>query len=101
MTTTSTSPVEPDRRSPNQEFAPPTYRRPLGIGRDTALQYAVLVGLALFVLAPIIPTLIQSVRSVPLYEDGGVFTLDGYKRLFTDAGFGTVVWNTFQFATLT
>jgi len=65
------------------------------------LHYAVLVGLALFVLAPIVPTLLQSVRSEPLYEDDGVFTLDGYVHLFTDAGFGQVVWNTALFATLT
>jgi iron(III) transport system permease protein len=101
MTTISTSTVQPDRRPPTEEFRPPRYRRPLGLGRDTAVHYAVLLGLALFVLAPIVPTLVQSIRSVPLYEDGGVFTLDGYVDLFTDAGFGRVVWNTFLFATLT
>ncbi len=99
--TTMTSPVEPRPTAPEPQFKPPRYRRPLGVGRDTAMYYAVLAVLALFVLAPIVPTLIQSVRSEPLYEDGGVFTLDGYQKLFSDAGFGGVVWNTFLFATLT
>ncbi|MDH2416101.1 iron ABC transporter permease [Nocardioides sp. CER19] len=57
--------------------------------------------LAIWVLAPVVPTLIQSIRSEPLYEDGGAFTLDGYRHLFTDAGFGRVIWNTALFATLT
>jgi iron(III) transport system permease protein len=99
--TTTTSPVEPRPVAAEPQLKPPRYRRPLGIGRDTAMYYAVLAVLALFVLAPIVPTLIQSVRSEPLYEDGGVFTLDGYQKLFSDAGFGGVVWNTFLFATLT
>ena len=52
-------------------------------------------------LAPIIPTLYQSVIDRPLYEDGGLFTLDGYRSLFTDAGFGEVIVNTLLFAGLT
>lgn len=99
---TITQPVasgQPD--TPGSEGRPPKYRRPLGIGRDTAVHYAVLLGLAVFVLAPILPTLLQSIRSEPLYEEGGVFTLDGYTSLFTDAGFGQVVVNTALFAGLT
>jgi iron(III) transport system permease protein len=100
--TTLAKPVEPPRQTPTRlEFRPPKYRRPLGIGRDTAVHYGVLGLLALFVLAPIVPTLIQSVRSEALFEDSGVFTLDGYRSLFADAGFGRVVWNTFLFASFT
>lgn len=99
---TMTKPVASGRPdSPGPQGRPPKYRRPLGIGRDTAVHYAVLLGLAVFVLAPIIPTLLQSIRSEPLYEHGGVFTLDGYTKLFTDAGFGQVVLNTSLFAALT
>ncbi|TYL51749.1 iron ABC transporter permease [Nocardioides sp. BGMRC 2183] len=101
MATMTRPAAEPQRTDSEPEFRPPKYRRPFGVGRDTVVQYAVLLVIALFVLAPIVPTLIQSVRSEPLYEDGGVFTLDGYVHLFTDAGFGTVVWNTLLFATLT
>ena len=69
---TLTKPVDsgpPPTPAPGPAGRPPKYRRPFGIGRDTAVHYAVLLGLAVFVLAPIIPTLIQSVRSEPLYED--------------------------------
>ncbi|WP_405646351.1 ABC transporter permease [Streptomyces sp. NBC_00019] len=84
-----------------ETFKPPRYRRPLGIGRDQAVQYAVLAFLAVLVLAPIVPTLYQSVRNRPLYEAGGAFTLSGYARLFTDAGFGEVALNTLLFAAMT
>ncbi|WP_416984975.1 ABC transporter permease [Streptomyces sp. T028] len=84
-----------------QEFRPPRYRRILGIGRDQVVQYAVLAILAVLVLAPIVPTLYQSIRNRPLYEAGGAFTLSGYSRLFTEAGFGEVALNTLLFATLT
>lgn len=76
----------------------PRYRRPLGVGRETWVQYATLAVLALLVLAPVVPTLYQSVLDRPLYEAGGVFTPGNYARLFTDAGFGRVVWNTALFA---
>jgi iron(III) transport system permease protein len=93
---------DPDGVAPTEQaFKSPKYRRPLGIGRDTAIYWVVLIVLAVFVLAPIVPTLLQSVRDRPLYEDGGIFTLDGYRSLFTDAGFGRVVWNTFLFAGMT
>ena len=66
---TITKPVASGRPdSPGPQGRSPKYRRPLGIGRDTAVHYAVLLGLAVFVLAPIIPTLIQSVRSEPLWS---------------------------------
>ncbi|MFJ8106538.1 ABC transporter permease [Streptomyces sp. NPDC096132] len=84
-----------------EAFRPPRYRRPFGIGRDQAVQYAVLAFLAVLVLAPIVPTLYQSVRNRPLYEAGGAFTLHGYVDLFTEAGFGEVALNTLLFATLT
>ncbi|WP_111766007.1 ABC transporter permease [Nakamurella deserti] len=79
----------------------PKYRRPMGMGRETWLFYGVLAVLAILVLAPVVPTLYQSVVDRPLYEAGGVFTGSNYGRLFTDAGFGTVVLNTALFAVLT
>ncbi|GAA0977604.1 iron ABC transporter permease [Acrocarpospora macrocephala] len=80
---------------------PPRYRRPLGLGRETWLQYGVLGLLALLVLAPIVPTLYQSFLDRPLYEAGGLLSADNYVRLFTEAGFGRVVLNTALFAGLT
>jgi iron(III) transport system permease protein len=83
------------------EMKAPRYRRPMGIGRDQLTMYGVLAVLALLVLAPVVPTLWQSVIDRPLYEDGGVLTLEGYRSLFTDAGFGEVILNTLMFAGLT
>lgn len=96
MTTLSTRPPETEV---SQE--PPTYRKPLGVGRETWLQYLVLGFLAVLVLAPIVPTLYQSFLDRPLYEAGGILTLDNYVALFRDAGFGEVIVNTVLFAVLT
>ena len=76
----------------------PRYRKVLGLGREVWLQYAVIIFLAILVLAPVVPTLYQSLLDRPLYEAGGVLSLDNYVRLFTDAGFGTVALNTAMFA---
>lgn len=76
----------------------PRYRKIFGLGRELWLQYAVIIFLALLVLAPVVPTLYQSLLDRPLYEAGGVLSLDNYGRLFTDAGFGKVVLNTAIFA---
>jgi iron(III) transport system permease protein len=84
-----------------EHFELPRYRRILGIDRSNLVFWAVLIILALFVLAPIVPTLIQALSDRPLYESGGVFTLDNYVRLFSEANFGEVVLNTLLFAGLT
>ena len=60
-----------------------------------------MIFLAILVLAPVVPTLYQSLLDRPLYEAGGVLSLDNYARLFTDAGFGKVALNTALFALLT
>lgn len=99
MATITTTPPASQDQPP--EMRAPRYRRPLGIGRDQLTMYGVLAVLAVLVLAPVVPTLWQSVIDRPLYEDGGVLTLDGYRALFTDAGFGEVIWNTLLFAGLT
>ncbi|MFF0156888.1 ABC transporter permease [Streptomyces sp. NPDC005263] len=79
----------------------PRYRRVLGRGREVWLHYAVIIVLALLVLAPIVPTLYQSLLDRPLYEAGGVLSLDNYVKLFTEAGFGRVALDTAYFAVLT
>ncbi len=100
MTTMTTPPDTPANQAPEQ-FEPPRYRRPFGIGRDQLAQYGVLAFLAILVLAPVVPTIYQSVIDRPLYEEGGLFTTEGYVALFTDAGFGEVIVNTLLFATMT
>jgi iron(III) transport system permease protein len=80
------------------DMTPPRYRRFLGVGRESWVHWLVLGFLALLVLAPIVPTLIQSFSDRPLYEAGGIFTADNYGRLFSDSGFGRVIVNTGLFA---
>lgn len=82
-------------------YQAPRYRRILGIDRNNALFWALLAGLALFVLAPVVPTLFQALRDRPLYQEGGVFTLENFVSLFTEADFGRVALNTILFAGLT
>lgn len=76
----------------------PKYPRVFGVGRDRVVQYAVFVVLAIFVIAPIVPILYQSFRDAPLYAANGLFTIDNYVHLFSDAGFGQVILNTAIFA---
>ena len=98
ITKTETPPVS---RPPAREFSAPRYRRILGADRSSIIFYAVIVILAVLVLAPVVPTLYQSIRDKPLYDAGGIFTLDNYVRLFTEANFGQVALNTVIFALLT
>jgi iron(III) transport system permease protein len=99
MTTTSPPPVVRGPVAEGQQA--PRYRKFLGMGRELWLQYAVVILLAILVLAPVVPTLYQSLLDRPLYEAGGVLSLDNYVRLFTEAGFGRVALNTVLFAGLT
>ena len=100
MTTLTDAPQKaPSDRS--QTLPAPKYLRIFGVGRDRVVQYAILIIVALFVIAPIAPILYQSIRSKPLYDATGAFTVDSYVKLFTEAGFGQVILNTAIFAVLT
>ncbi|WGW11468.1 iron ABC transporter permease [Saxibacter everestensis] len=83
------------------ELPAPRYHRLLGQGKATWIQYGVFVLTVLLVLAPLAPTVYQSLLDRALYADGKIFTPDNYVRLFTTAGFGKVVLNSLYFATLT
>jgi iron(III) transport system permease protein len=96
--TTLTDPARVPRSEHGPTLTEPRYRRPLGLPRERWMQYAVLAFLAALVLAPVVPTIYQSILDRPLYEVGGILTTDNYVRLFTDAGFGQVVLNTALFA---
>ncbi|MBI5161701.1 MAG: iron ABC transporter permease [Micrococcales bacterium] len=84
-----------------EQYPAPRYRRLLGADRSTWIYWATLVVLALLVLAPVVPTLVQARSDRPLYEAGGVFTLTNFVRLFTEANFGVVALTTLAFAALT
>jgi iron(III) transport system permease protein len=60
------------------------------------------LAITVLVLVPLLPLLLASVRSRPLYESGGSFTLQGYSSLLSDPAFWTAVLNTAEFgATVT
>ncbi|MEU6249090.1 iron ABC transporter permease [Glycomyces sp. NPDC047010] len=99
MTATAAPPAPPPQAEEVGRL--PRRRRPFGMGREHAVYWIVLVVVALFTLAPVVPTLIQSLMDRPLYEAGGLFTADNYARLFTEAGFGRVALNTALFSALT
>lgn len=80
---------------------PPRYRRLFGKGRESWIQYGVFVAVVVLVLAPLVPTLYQSLIDRALYSPGPVLTWDNFVNLFTKSGFGTVVLNSLYFATLT
>src|SRR3954467_14414148 len=84
-----------------EQYPAPRYRRILGADRSSWIYWATIVVLALLVLAPVVPTLIQALSDRPLYRSGGVFTLDNFVRLFPEAGFGMVALTTLAFAGLT
>jgi iron(III) transport system permease protein len=62
------------------------------------LTWALVVAL---VLGPFLPLAYASVRDRPLYESGGVYTLEPYRELFGDRAFWEAWVNTLQFAALT
>lgn len=79
--------------------SPPSYRF-LGFPRSDLLINVIFALLVVLVAVPIVPVVLQSFVDRPLYEEGGVFSLDGYRKLFVDASFGKVVLNTALFAIL-
>lgn len=101
MTGVLTPPSGAAARRSVEEYPAPRYRRLLGADRSTWIYWATLVVLALLVLAPVVPTLVQALSDRPLYESGGVFTLTNFVRLFTEANFGVVALTTLAFAALT
>ena len=89
-----------ERPGVRDPLPPPRYRRFLGRPRGSWIQGGVFVLLLLLVLAPVVPTVLQSLSRTPLYE-GGVLDPGSYVRLFTDEGFGTVILNSVLLAVLT
>lgn len=71
------------------------------INRALAIQYLLAAATLLLVAAPLAPVLWQSVVDRPLYEEGGLFTLGNYIRLFSDSGFVEVISNSVLLAACT
>ncbi|HEV7641584.1 MAG TPA: iron ABC transporter permease [Gaiellaceae bacterium] len=82
-----------------ESIALPRPRRPLlPAGAFQAAIWVLVVGL---IVGPFIPMLYASVRDRPLYESGGVLTLDPYRQLFSDGEFWHAWGNTLQYAAMT
>lgn len=99
MTTTEVGPEA--ATGPGTALPAPRYRRFLGQDRGTWIQWVVFVVVLALVLAPLLPTLWQSLIDRALYQDGAAVTIDNYIHLFTQAGFGKVVLHSIYFAALT
>jgi iron(III) transport system permease protein len=78
----------------------PGHHRLLGVSRSAVIIYGTFLLILLLILAPLVPILLQSILDRPLYETDALFTPDAYIRLFSDAGFGTVILNTALFSVL-
>ncbi len=75
---------------PRRELLPPAL-----------LQWATYALVVALVLGPFVPLLEASLRDRPLYEAGGVFTLQPYRELLGDGAFWAACKNTLAFAALT
>ena len=64
--TTRTDPASTPRSPQGPTLPPPRYRRLLGVSQERWVQYAVLAVVAALVLAPVVPTLYQSILDRPL-----------------------------------
>jgi iron(III) transport system permease protein len=65
------------------------------------LQYLLWAVTMLLVVGPIIPVLVASLWSTPLYESGGHLTLDNFNRLISDGAWWSAVGNSLAFAAAT
>lgn len=83
---------------------------PLAVGRSGlrrswlpagVLHYLLWAATMILVVGPVVPVLVASLWSVPLYEGGGHVTLDNFQRLVSDGGWWTAVGNSFIFASAT
>src|SRR5690606_2208581 len=65
------------------------------------IQYVTFLVVLVLVLAPLVPTFVQSFLSDAIFRDSATFTPSAYARLFTEAGFGQIIWNSVQLAVMT
>ena len=81
------------------ETVPPA-RRKRDLPTAGSLQWLVWVVVVGLIVGPFIPLLFASFRDRPLYEAGGIFTVEPYRQLFGDSLFWHAAWNTLQYAAL-
>ena len=66
-----------------------------------ALHWATWLLVVALIVGPFVPLLYASLRDRPLYEAGGVLTVQPYRELFGDSAFWHAWGNTLMFASLT
>jgi len=66
-----------------------------------ALHWATWLLVVTLIVGPFVPLLYASLRDRPLYEAGGVLTVQPYRQLFGDSAFWDAWGNTLMFASLT
>lgn len=66
-----------------------------------ALQWGTWLLVVTLIVGPLVPLLYASLRDRPLYEAGGVLTVQPYRQLFGDSAFWHAWGNTLVFASLT
>ncbi|MAT06854.1 MAG: ABC transporter permease [Acidimicrobiaceae bacterium] len=100
MSLTIDAPARPE--SGGSATVPPERRRShVGRERSRIVHYATWIVATVLVVGPLVPVVWASLWTVPLYDDGGSFTLRNYRDLLTDAAWWTAVRNTVGFAVLT
>ncbi|MBA3243874.1 MAG: iron ABC transporter permease [Actinobacteria bacterium] len=66
-----------------------------------ALHWGIWLLVVALIVGPFVPLLYASLRDRPLYEAGGVLTVQPYRQLFGDSAFWDAWGNTLMFASLT
>ena len=89
------------KSAPGGLYGRVAYRRFLGKGKEFWIQGAVFIVVVFLVVGAIFPIIYQSFIDRPLYEAGRHFTIQNYVRLFAEAGFWQVAFNSFAFAVMT
>jgi len=86
---------------PALSISAPAPRTDGRLNQALVIQSLIGAGALILVAAPLVPILYQSFVSRPLYEDGGLLTLDNYRRLFGDSIFYSVISNSILLALAT
>lgn len=68
--------------------------------RNVGVQWAVTLVLAILVLTPLMPILVQAFASAPLYDSSWHFTLTNFREFVASAAMWSAAWNTIVFAVI-
>lgn len=79
----------------------PTAEKGHPLPRAIIIQWVLAAATLVLVVAPLAPILWQSLLDRPLYDEGGLFSLDNYIELFSASEFAEVIWNSVLLAALT